>query len=770
MVLVGQEIPLKLQLPDDNNYQSFIAAQISDPDIRPGNQVSRIREHNHHRDVADTMSYSDTWGSAFIQSPGDAMVAVFQMPADGIIKGVNVPVNEWGTGDQELIVALYELTYPLGIDTNGDSIRYPQTTIDGAGWIGGYDMIPDSGGMSFLTGAYTPPGTPPECDGGVSNVADCAYDPLGMVDYPFGPPPPIPLQGLIWPDGFIYPTLNPVNNPGNSDEILDNWINTADYGTEPVLTAGTWVGVMVYFSGAGGGDDEPTAFWYADAQPLGLNDPWVALKFYAGCGGTSGSGGWHIRHWVFNFELAVLLTGDRGPTFGEEAMLSTTIPEEAADYWIEVFDDALCAPTGVVSVILHYQLDSLTASVHDVVMTGNEDIYSASIPGQAGGSMIYYWVEAADVGGNVTSTFKKSYYVFPSRQGKFLFFVNTNDIIYGPPVNYPYIFYEWGTDAFDVWGNPYGNIGADVVANYDVIVEITSPGGSPEYDTDAILQPWFALGNKIYVAEGDEWLMKRYGWPGSDIPVGDFARDIGIAHYYDDINGGDISRLFPVAGDEVGGPMAAFLVDSNCVLDYDPQYDPGNANWLDGIDIEAGAIVAYEGHNGEVDINTGASSGTTTYITGIYGTYGSSKAAFFSFDIMSLYARDYSTTSTTEYWVGAWDNHHVSPIRLFLDWAGAELNVNDRTDAAPQEIVLRGNYPNPFNPVTTIRYELPERTDLRLTIYDLLGREVAVLANGVQGTGIGEVRWDAANVASGIYFYRLQAGDKMITSKLVVLK
>ena len=88
----------------------------------------------------------------------------------------------------------------------------------------------------------------------------------------------------------------------------------------------------------------------------------------------------------------------------------------------------------------------------------------------------------------------------------------------------------------------------------------------------------------------------------------------------------------------------------------------------------------------------------------------------------------------------------------------------------PNELTLHQNYPNPFNPVTTLRYELPEQTHLRLAVYDLLGKEVAVLADMVQGAGIWNVRWDASNIASGIYFYQLQTGKYTITRKLVVLK
>jgi hypothetical protein len=88
----------------------------------------------------------------------------------------------------------------------------------------------------------------------------------------------------------------------------------------------------------------------------------------------------------------------------------------------------------------------------------------------------------------------------------------------------------------------------------------------------------------------------------------------------------------------------------------------------------------------------------------------------------------------------------------------------------PSAFRLYQNVPNPFNALTTIRYEIPEFSTVRLTIYDLTGREVAVLVDREQGAGVRTVTWDASQVASEVYFYRLVAGKQQITRKLVVLK
>ena len=94
----------------------------------------------------------------------------------------------------------------------------------------------------------------------------------------------------------------------------------------------------------------------------------------------------------------------------------------------------------------------------------------------------------------------------------------------------------------------------------------------------------------------------------------------------------------------------------------------------------------------------------------------------------------------------------------------------DKTPFLPQYLTLTQNYPNPFNPSTTIRFEIPGRSYVALKIYDLLGREVATLVNETLDAGWYTTIWNANRVASGIYVYRLQAGEYQEGKKLVLLR
>jgi len=88
----------------------------------------------------------------------------------------------------------------------------------------------------------------------------------------------------------------------------------------------------------------------------------------------------------------------------------------------------------------------------------------------------------------------------------------------------------------------------------------------------------------------------------------------------------------------------------------------------------------------------------------------------------------------------------------------------------PKEFSLKQNFPNPFNPVTLIKYELPHDEFVTLKIYDLLGREVFVLVNGFEQAGYKIVRFDASRIASGVYFYKMKAGNFQAMKKLLLVK
>lgn len=96
-----------------------------------------------------------------------------------------------------------------------------------------------------------------------------------------------------------------------------------------------------------------------------------------------------------------------------------------------------------------------------------------------------------------------------------------------------------------------------------------------------------------------------------------------------------------------------------------------------------------------------------------------------------------------------------------------EVVVNLTT---PETFSLQQNYPNPFNPSTTIKYSVPSASKVSLKVFDVLGKEVAVLVNETKTAGNYEVNFDASKLTSGVYFYQLQAGSSSVTKKLTLMK
>jgi hypothetical protein len=88
----------------------------------------------------------------------------------------------------------------------------------------------------------------------------------------------------------------------------------------------------------------------------------------------------------------------------------------------------------------------------------------------------------------------------------------------------------------------------------------------------------------------------------------------------------------------------------------------------------------------------------------------------------------------------------------------------------PARTTLLSNYPNPFNPETIIRYQLSASSYVKLTVFDVLGREITTIVNKEQKAGTHEVKFNGSNLNSGIYMYQLRAGSFIQTRKMVYLK
>ncbi len=99
-----------------------------------------------------------------------------------------------------------------------------------------------------------------------------------------------------------------------------------------------------------------------------------------------------------------------------------------------------------------------------------------------------------------------------------------------------------------------------------------------------------------------------------------------------------------------------------------------------------------------------------------------------------------------------------------------KMGVSIEPSSIPERFALEQNYPNPFNPTTRIQYSVAESGPVLLTIYNVMGQQVATLIDGAKSAGTYRISWDAGQMASGIYYYRLQAGNQILTRQMTLIK
>ncbi len=128
---------------------------------------------------------------------------------------------------------------------------------------------------------------------------------------------------------------------------------------------------------------------------------------------------------------------------------------------------------------------------------------------------------------------------------------------------------------------------------------------------------------------------------------------------------------------------------------------------------------------------------------------------------------DFELSGRTQDNICYFDNISFSPSN--------SLGIENKRQNLPKGFLLEQNFPNPFNPFTTLRYDLPENAFAKITIYDMMGREVKTLVNSLQAAGYKSIQWNATNnlgqpVSGGIYLYSIEARDFRQTKKMILLK
>lgn len=176
-------------------------------------------------------------------------------------------------------------------------------------------------------------------------------------------------------------------------------------------------------------------------------------------------------------------------------------------------------------------------------------------------------------------------------------------------------------------------------------------------------------------------------------------------------------------------------------------------------DNVAGATVFAININGEVSAYTNSSSdGSYSFETLPAGEY-----------TLIVDNPEYENTADNEFVSVDYGNNSVKNKDILVSPAST-TGVIKNTNSVPTSYSLLQNYPNPFNPSTAIRFTIPERTQVKLEVYNLIGQKIKELINGELEAGQYDVTFDGSNISSGIYLYRIQAGNFSSVKKMLLMK
>ena len=141
------------------------------------------------------------------------------------------------------------------------------------------------------------------------------------------------------------------------------------------------------------------------------------------------------------------------------------------------------------------------------------------------------------------------------------------------------------------------------------------------------------------------------------------------------------------------------------------------------------------------------------------------------------------TQNSSHFFQPVWDSLDITPLKILIDEDNngtiddslfeQNQTVGFRDEGyllKPNEFYLSQNFPNPFNPATKIAYQVPHKTFVTLTVYDILGREISTLVKEEMSMGAHVVEFDASHLPSGIYFYTLRATSFVETKKMILLR
>ncbi len=309
--------------------------------------------------------------------------------------------------------------------------------------------------------------------------------------------------------------------------------------------------------------------------------------------------------------------------------------------------------------------------------------------------------------------------------------------------------YLYANDVFFQYWNTDDNKGIDeytVNLGWDAVMAFGYGGADiPTRDGANAFSAYLDGGGNIMLSDMDYFFANGEG----DEPVfaaGDFAYDyFGIESGFSDPDPTD-STFYGEADDPISGNFS----DSPLLT-----YAEYSGNWAD----------YFTGIAGTVDIFSGESTGE---VFGISYDRGNGKSVFLGLDVVSACVLEWTDPEYGDLYLLPSEQFETVMNNVFAYFGTTSAPENG--DNLPMEYSLSQNYPNPFNPSTQITFAVPEAGLVSVKVFNLVGQEVATLFNSNMTPGSKTITFDASDMSSGIYFYKMDSGTFSTTRKMILMK
>lgn len=440
--------------------------------------------------------------------------------------------------------------------------------------------------------------------------------------------------------------------------------------------------------------------------------------------------------------------------------------------------------TDPVDVKLHTRINNQSWTTFAMNKVSGFD-HTGTVPGAQAGDSVFYYITATDTSKRTSSSSTYGYAILKKKKPLLLLYNGKNlpSGIIDPTI------YLKNTMKIDFATEPYYDF-CDInfftvpelhtlIEQYNAILEVTGDGSAK--DLTHFSSEWLQnsaklpAGSKRYYlfADQDHGFISNYQDTvfSDDDPHVTYFGVKGIVNQ-------DFPKLqnimnevtFPwqltvspqIAGDPVFGFIPSALTKDTVTLWYHPYYEvPLFTNRMDELAPASNGTVIFSDTKNNFPVGITASDPN-----------GKWRSYFLSFEWMALDVRSDTSSVLYEYPFLDPKYHWISDIQNIgrtLATLGGMTSVPAVT-AAPVQFSLEQNFPNPFNPSTTIAFAVPSDGQASVTLFDILGKEVRTLHNGWTPAGRYTVTLDGSGLPSGLYFYRLSAGGAQQTKKMLLLK